>query len=65
MQIFVVLLSGKDVTIECEATDNIEDIRRKIQDRTGIAIVQQRLVFAGLQLEDYHILSDLGVRDSM
>ena len=65
MQIFVNLVAGRAVTIECEASDTIEEIKRKIEFRTCIATAQQRLLFAGLQLEDHRILSDLGVRHGM
>ncbi|CAF3043807.1 unnamed protein product [Rotaria sp. Silwood2] len=64
MQIFVYLVAGSSITIECETSDTIEEIKRKIEDRTGIATAQQRLLFAEIQLEDHRILSDLGIRQN-
>lgn len=58
-------MSGKAVTIECEANDTVEEIKQKIEDRTGIPAARQRLALAGLQLQDHNILSDFGVHHSM
>jgi hypothetical protein len=61
-QIFVKLLTGKVLTVEVTRDATVDDVKLVLQVTEGAPVREQRLIFAGKQLEDGRLLPACGIR---
>lgn len=61
MQIFIKTLSDSNIRLEVDSNDTIGDIKQRIYQRENISPLEQRLIFAGKQLEDNKTIQDYGI----
>ncbi len=63
MEIYVKPINtGTTYTIEVESADSIEAVKGKIEEKTGIPSVQQKLIFAGKEIENGKTLADYNIQ---
>ena len=62
MQIFLKTLTGRTMTLNVEANDTIEEVKRRITEKEGIPVGEQRLIFGGKNLESERTIADYNIQ---
>ena len=63
MHVYVKTLTGKTISVEVEPDESVESLKAKIQEKEGVPIDQQRIIFDGKQLDSLKSLSDYDIDD--
>mgnify|MGYP003933293945 FL=1 len=64
MQLYIKCLTGRGFTIDIESLATITALKSKIHAKEGFPVEDQRLIFAGKELEDGKVISDYNIQKS-
>lgn len=61
--IFVKMLTGRTLTLDYKPKESVIEFKQRVMDQEGIPIEQQRMIYAGVQLENDKLLSDYNIKE--
>lgn len=64
-QLRLVTLTGRSIFVRYDPCDTVESVKHKVQDKAGIHVHKQRLIFKGVKLEDEWGLAERGIAGGM
>lgn len=63
MEIYIKTLTGKTICLEVDYYDTVESVKMLIEEKEAVAVKNQRLIFAGMKLEDGTTLKENNVKN--
>ena len=62
--IYIRMLTGESLQLDITTIETVKSLKEKINQKIGILVSEQRLIFEGKEIEDSHMLSDYNIKSN-